>query len=119
MRLNATYQLSVDTQRLQAAYMRGPCVFSDSLWEVPVSASLDTVRAQAAIPPIAAQECNGAVAMPHPFVEEPPSNVTRQRALMPTTDREKLASTEERRRRAEWAEGDARRALEATVDANR
>lgn len=55
----------------------------------------------------------------HPFAEEPTSDLTPHRALMPTHDREKLASTEERRRRAEWAEADARHALEATIDANR
>lgn len=94
-------------------------MFSNALSIVQVSNSFDSVRAQAAIAPIAARECNGAVAIPRAFAEELPSNVTPQRALIPKTDREKLASTEERRRRAEWAEADARRALDATVDANR
>lgn len=110
---------SVDTQLLLVAYVRGPCVFSNALWKIQVSDFLDAVRGQAAIAPMAALECNGAVTMPRPFAEDPASNLTPQRALMPATDREKLAATEDRRRRAEWAEADARRALEATVDANR
>lgn len=104
---------------MQAAFVRRLREFSNAWSNNQVSDSFDNVRAQAAIAPIAAQEGNGAVAIPRAFAEELPSNVTPQRALIPTTDREKLASTEERRRRAEWAEADARRALETTVDVNR